>query len=176
MASEIVAAWGEDRATPPSTRRSGRQQTHLDEDENSSGHVEVPPDPRAEFRRPARQRRTRGVRTPQLWGTEESTGEPLPLRTQRRALMQPALDPPPGDDEETAGTTAPLVLLLSIEEAGHALGVRRTKIYQLIGRGDLEVVHIDRSARVPVESVRAYVDRLRSTARDRKDWRSRKTS
>lgn len=68
------------------------------------------------------------------------------------------------------------MLLLSIEEAGHALGVRRTKVYQLIGRNDLEVVHIDRSARVPIESVRAYVDRLRSTARDREGWRSRKTS
>ena len=42
------------------------------------------------------------------------------------------------------------------------MGVRRTKIYQLIGRGDLEVVYIDRSARVPVELVRAYVDRLRA--------------
>lgn len=168
----MVTGWGEDRATPPS-RRPGYQQPRLDEGESSSGSVEVPPDPRAEFQRPAGQRRTRGGGSPQQWATKESAGEPLLVRRQRRARPRPALDPPVGDAEEVAGTTAPLVLLLSIEEAGHALGVRRTKVYELIRRGDLEVVHIDRSARVPVESVRAYVDRLRTAARDREGWHSR---
>lgn len=172
----MIGAWGEDRATPSSRRRPGHQQPRLDEGESSSGHVEVPPDPRAEFQRVASQRLTPGVGSPQLWGTDESTVEPLPARRQRRARPRSTLDPPPGHAEEAVGTTAPLVLLLSIEEAGHALGVRRTKVYELIGRGDLEVVHIDRSARVPVESVRAYVDRLRTVARDREGWRSRKTS
>jgi len=53
--------------------------------------------------------------------------------------------------------------LLSVEDTGKALSVCRTKVYALIGRGDLEVVHIDRSARVPVESVHAYVHRLRTS-------------
>jgi len=40
--------------------------------------------------------------------------------------------------------------------------VARSTIYELIGNGDLEVVHIGRSARVPVESVQGFVRRLRA--------------
>lgn len=53
------------------------------------------------------------------------------------------------------------VLLLSVEEAARALGVGRTKTYELISAGEIEVVHIGRCARVPVDAVEAYVDRLR---------------
>lgn len=45
------------------------------------------------------------------------------------------------------------------------LGIGRTKTYELIGRGDLQVVHIDGAARVPLASVRRYVDRLLSPPR-----------
>lgn len=53
------------------------------------------------------------------------------------------------------------VLLLSIQGAGRALGVGRSTIYQLVQQGDLEVVHIGRAARIPVDSVHDYVRRLR---------------
>lgn len=54
-----------------------------------------------------------------------------------------------------------LVLLLSVADVARALGLGRSKTYELIAAGELEVVHIGRSARVPVGSVEAYVDRLR---------------
>lgn len=54
------------------------------------------------------------------------------------------------------------VLLLSIQEAARSLGVGRTKTYELISAGEIEVVHIGRCARVPVDAVEAYVERLRA--------------
>jgi excisionase family DNA binding protein len=63
--------------------------------------------------------------------------------------------------QASPGNTGELVLLLTIEDAAKALGVGRSTIYELIGKGDLEVVHIGRSARVPVESVQSFVGRLR---------------
>jgi hypothetical protein len=69
---------------------------------------------------------------------------------------------PEPNSSDAAADSVGLVLLLSVEAAGRALGFCRTKVYELIGRGDLEVVHIDRSARVPVESVHDYVHRLRA--------------
>lgn len=56
-------------------------------------------------------------------------------------------------------------LLLRVHEAATMLGIGRTKAYELIGRGELQVVHIDGAARVPVVSVRSYVDRLMSPPR-----------
>ncbi len=54
-----------------------------------------------------------------------------------------------------------VVLLLSIEEAARALGLGRSKTYELIAVGELEVVHIGRCARVPFDAVEAFVQRLR---------------
>ncbi len=54
-----------------------------------------------------------------------------------------------------------VVLLLSVTEAARALGLGRSKTYELIASGDLEVVHIGRCSRVPVDAVAAYVERLR---------------
>ena len=45
------------------------------------------------------------------------------------------------------------------------LGIGRTKAYELIGRGELQVVHIDGAARVPLVSVHRYVERLVSPPR-----------
>jgi len=55
-------------------------------------------------------------------------------------------------------------LLVKIADAGRMLGIGRTSAYELVRAGELEVVHIRRSARVPVASVHAYVDRLRKAA------------
>lgn len=59
------------------------------------------------------------------------------------------------------GSGGGVVLLLSVEEAARALGLGRSKTYELIAAGELEVVHIGRCARVPVDSVETYVERLR---------------
>ena len=56
-------------------------------------------------------------------------------------------------------------LLLKVHEAASMLGIGRTKAYELIGRGDLQVVHIDGAARVPLAAVQRYVDRLVSPPR-----------
>jgi excisionase family DNA binding protein len=56
-------------------------------------------------------------------------------------------------------------LLLKGHEAAAMLGIGRTKAYELIGRGELRVVHIDGASRVPLASVHGYVDRLLSPPR-----------
>lgn len=58
----------------------------------------------------------------------------------------------------------PARLLMSVAEAAAVLGVGRTTAYALIARGDLEVVHIGRVARVPITAVQDLVDRLRQSA------------
>lgn len=53
------------------------------------------------------------------------------------------------------------LLLVSVLDAGRMLGIGRTSAYELVRAGELELVHVRRSARVPVASVHAYVHRLR---------------
>lgn len=52
-------------------------------------------------------------------------------------------------------------LLLTVPDAGRALAVGRSTVYELIAAGDLETVHIGRACRVTVESLEDYVARLR---------------
>jgi excisionase family DNA binding protein len=58
----------------------------------------------------------------------------------------------------------PAGLLMTIADAALALGLGRSTVYELIGRGELEVVHVGRSARVPVEALQALIERLRADA------------
>lgn len=51
-------------------------------------------------------------------------------------------------------------LLLSPEEAAEALGVGRSRVFDLMRRRELLSVQIGKSRRVPVAAVRAYVERL----------------
>ena len=51
-------------------------------------------------------------------------------------------------------------LLLTPEEAAEALSIGRSKVYELIGRGHLASVHIDRSRRIPRHAVVEFVVRL----------------
>jgi excisionase family DNA binding protein len=55
-------------------------------------------------------------------------------------------------------------LLLTLEEAAQCLAVGRTTIYELVGRGELQTVTIGRCRRVPVSSLRSFVDQLVSRA------------
>jgi excisionase family DNA binding protein len=59
----------------------------------------------------------------------------------------------------TAAEVAPL--LLTIPQTAAVLAVGRTTVYELIGAGDLEAVHIGRSIRVPVEALESFVERRR---------------
>jgi excisionase family DNA binding protein len=52
-------------------------------------------------------------------------------------------------------------VLLTVVGAARMLGIGRTTIYDLIARGQLDVVHIGRAARIPVASVDRFVDDLR---------------
>ncbi|MCA1842874.1 MAG: helix-turn-helix domain-containing protein [Actinobacteria bacterium] len=103
----------------------------------------------------------------QLWATDDQLAEPcggLGLRSvalpqQRRCPSGPGRRlADPGD----ADRRPDLVLLLSIQEAGRALGIRRSKMYELIAAGELETVHIGRAVRVPVDAIEEFVVRLRS--------------
>jgi len=72
----------------------------------------------------------------------------------------------------TAAGVAPL--LLTIPQAAATLAVGRTTVYELIGAGDLEAVHIGRSARVPMAALKDYVERQqrgRVTVRRSKEGR-----
>ena len=52
-------------------------------------------------------------------------------------------------------------MLLTIEQAGRALGIGRTKTWELVAQGHLPTVHIGtRITRIPTQSVRDYVARL----------------
>ncbi len=53
-------------------------------------------------------------------------------------------------------------LLLTMTEAARVLSVGRTTMYELVGAGEVEVVHIGRSARVPVAALEEYVERRRA--------------
>jgi len=55
-------------------------------------------------------------------------------------------------------------LLLTPVETAQTLGIGRSKVYQLLQTGELQSVHIGSCRRVPVESLRAYLDVLRATA------------
>lgn len=50
--------------------------------------------------------------------------------------------------------------LLTVEQAADRLGLRRSKAYELIQKGDLGSVKIGKSRRVPVRLLDEFVERL----------------
>ena len=52
-------------------------------------------------------------------------------------------------------------LLLSGVEAAHRLGVGRTLMYELLGSGQIESMHVGRLHKVPAEALTAFVERQR---------------
>jgi excisionase family DNA binding protein len=65
---------------------------------------------------------------------------------------------------EVSGIGQPL--LLRVEEAARLLSLSRSKVYELIGSGRLRVVHVDRSLRVPMDSINEFIGSLPSTPSD----------
>lgn len=55
---------------------------------------------------------------------------------------------------------APPKLMLTVEEAGHLIGVSRTVMYDLIGDGSIQSVKIGSLRRVPRAALDAYVAKL----------------
>jgi excisionase family DNA binding protein len=49
-------------------------------------------------------------------------------------------------------------LLLTVPEAGHALAISRSKMYDLLNSGHLPSVHIGRSRRVRVSDIQDFVN------------------
>jgi excisionase family DNA binding protein len=66
---------------------------------------------------------------------------------------------PEPDQPDVTLRAAPL--LLTILETAALLSVGRTTVYELIGAGELETVHIGRSVRVPADALRRYISGLR---------------
>lgn len=54
--------------------------------------------------------------------------------------------------------------LLRIPEAATALALSRSRVYELVASGDIPVVRIGRSVRVPATALAAYVTRLQEAA------------
>jgi excisionase family DNA binding protein len=55
-------------------------------------------------------------------------------------------------------------LLLTPTEAAAALGIGRSKVYELMQTGQLESVHIGACRRVPAEALHSFLLSLRTTA------------
>ena len=53
-------------------------------------------------------------------------------------------------------------LLYRVPEVAVILNISRSKVYELLGSGDLESVKIDRIRLVPCSDLHAYVDQLHS--------------
>jgi excisionase family DNA binding protein len=53
-------------------------------------------------------------------------------------------------------------LLLTPTEAATALGIGRSKVYELMQTGQLQSVHIGACRRIPVDHLNALVARMRS--------------
>ncbi len=50
--------------------------------------------------------------------------------------------------------------LLTIEQAGEKLGLKRSKVYELIAQDELPSVKIGKSRRIPAKLLEQYVERL----------------
>ena len=53
-------------------------------------------------------------------------------------------------------------LLLTVPDAARALAIGRTTLYELIAERRIEVVHIGRCTRVPVDALRTFVEEQRA--------------
>ncbi len=85
-----------------------------------------------------------------------STRDFLVAIRDRSALIQSVSENAQERNERTNG-----VLLLTIVEAARVLSIGRTAMYELVAAGEIDVVHIGRSARVPVAALEQYVERQR---------------
>ena len=64
----------------------------------------------------------------------------------------------------------PPSLFVPVLTAVRMLGIGRTKVYELVGEGELELVHIGCRALIPVDSVHSFAGRLRNRPVNRSSW------
>ena len=57
-------------------------------------------------------------------------------------------------------------LLVSIEEAAAVLGIRRTLLYELLRRGEIESVHVGRRRLIPRQALEDFVKRRRQESQE----------
>ena len=55
-------------------------------------------------------------------------------------------------------------LLLTVVEAAHRLGIGRTLMYELLGTGRIESVHVGRDLVEPADALERFVEHCRSDA------------
>ena len=79
-------------------------------------------------------------------------------------LAAPYPDASASSGSAVATTTTELRLLLTPVEAARALGISRSKLYELIGDGSVGSVLIGASRRVPADALAAYVASLRGSS------------
>ncbi len=54
-------------------------------------------------------------------------------------------------------------VLLSVDEAAGALSLGRTRVYELVMKGDIASIKLGRTRRIPVAALREYVSRQLDT-------------
>jgi excisionase family DNA binding protein len=52
-------------------------------------------------------------------------------------------------------------LAVRIPQASQLLGIGRSSVYELINRGELEAIKIGRSTLIPMDALRAFIERKR---------------
>jgi len=57
--------------------------------------------------------------------------------------------------------------VVSVEEAGRLLGIKQTKVYDLMRTRELAFVKIGRSTRIELAAIQAYIDRQRIGSKPR---------
>lgn len=62
---------------------------------------------------------------------------------------------------ERIESVSPARLLLRPSEAAEALGIGRSKLFELLGSGELESVLIGTSRRIPAQALSDFIGRLR---------------
>jgi excisionase family DNA binding protein len=53
-------------------------------------------------------------------------------------------------------------LLYSVREAAEIVGVGKSKMWELVGRGEIESVKVDALRKIPADALTSYVKRLRA--------------
>lgn len=61
-------------------------------------------------------------------------------------------------------------LLLSVDEAGQALGIGRSAVYQLLAQEELPVVRFGRAVRIPMAAIESYIRRHSEGWYTRNPW------
>ncbi len=88
----------------------------------------------------------------------------MPTQSRDGGLLEPGRRLRKDDTNGRRGGPTVDKLLLTPEEAAQALGIGRTKVYELIALGEIPSVKIGASRRIPAHGLQLYVSSLTSLA------------